>query len=159
LGSSLGAAASLSKPVDQKDLIATIKAQLRTPLDGVVLIVEDDPPTRELTERMVVQLGHPTAVASNGQQALEWLEEHPPPALIVLDLMMPEMGGFTFLRRLWQLPAWRDIPVIVVTAKQIGSEERDELETMTQQIVAKGYSSRHELARAVRDVLAPAGSR
>jgi signal transduction histidine kinase/DNA-binding response OmpR family regulator len=159
LGFSLGAAASLSKPIDQKALIATISGLLRAPSDGVVLIVEDDPPTRELTKRMVESLGHPTAVADNGQQALEWLEEHPSPALIVLDLMMPEMGGFAFLRRLWQRPAWRDIPVIVVTAKQIGVEEREELETMTQQIVAKGYSSRHELARAVREVLAPMGSK
>jgi CheY-like chemotaxis protein len=158
LGFSLGAAASLSKPVDQKILIATIRAQLRTPSDGVVLIVEDDPPTREVTERLVASLGHPTAVASNGQEALDWLEGHPLPALIVLDLMMPEMGGFAFLRCLWQRPPWRDIPVIVATAQQIGSEEREELETTTQQIVAKGYSSRHELARAVREVLAPAGS-
>ncbi len=53
LAFSLGAAASLGKPVDRTDLVNALKAQLQPPGDGVVLVVEDDPPTRELTERTV----------------------------------------------------------------------------------------------------------
>jgi CheY-like chemotaxis protein len=155
LGFSLGAAASLSKPIDRNDLVRTLQGLLLTPSEGVVLIVEDDPPTRELTERTVASLGHPSAVAGNGREAFGWLAVNPRPVLIVLDLMMPEMDGFAFLTRLRGRPAWRDIPVIVVTARQIAADERQELARLTQQIVAKGHSGHLELARAVREMLAP----
>jgi signal transduction histidine kinase/DNA-binding response OmpR family regulator len=156
LGFSLGAAASLSKPVDRNDLVRTLQGLLQTPSDGVVLIVEDDPPTRELAERTVASLGHRSALAGNGREAFGWLAVNPRPRLIVLDLLMPEMDGFAFLTRLRGRAAWKDIPVIVVTAKEIGADERRELAALTQQIVAKGHSGHLELARALREVLAPA---
>ena len=154
LGFSLGAAASLSKPIDRNDLVRTLEGLLQTPSDGVVLIVEDDAPTRELTERTVASLGHPSALAGNGREALAWLDANPPPVLIVLDLLMPEMDGFAFLTDLRARPGLRDIPVIVVTAKEIEAAERQELAAVTRQIVAKGHSAHLELARAVREVLA-----
>ena len=161
LAFSLGAATSLAKPIDRSELVNALKEQLqpRGGSDGVVLAVEDDPPSWELTERTVTSLGYRCAVAGNGREALVWLDAHPPPALVLVDLLMPDMDGFAFLTALRERPDWRDIPVIVVTAKQIGATERQALEAMARQIVAKGHSAHRELARAVRDVLAapPAG--
>ncbi|MEJ0015099.1 MAG: response regulator [Acetobacteraceae bacterium] len=70
------------------------------------------------------RLGYRAAHAANGRQAVGWLEANPPPLMILLDLLMPEMDGFAFLERLRTKPDWHDIPVIVVTAKQLTTEER-----------------------------------
>ncbi len=55
--------------------------------------------------------------------ACDWLADNPAPSLILLDLMMPEMDGFEFLRELRQRPALADVPVIVVTAKELTAED------------------------------------
>jgi len=156
LAFSLGAAASLSKPVNRADLIAALQGQLQVRSNAVVLVVEDDVPTRELTRRTVESLGHACVLAPNGREALDWLMVNPMPAMILLDLLMPEMDGFEFLHRLRERAEWRDLPVVVVTAKQFEGAERQVLEAMAQQVVAKGHSAHRELARAVRAVLLPA---
>ena len=69
-------------------------------LRRVVLVVEDDPVARELVERTIERLGHRPATAINGRDAVAWLEANSPPALILLDLLMPEMDGFAFLERI-----------------------------------------------------------
>ncbi len=154
LAFSLGAAASLGKPVDRNELIAALRAQLREPTGAVVLVVEDDPATQELTKRTVEALGHTCLLVPNGRAALSWMESSPAPSLILLDLLMPKMDGVEFLYRLRARREWRDIPVVVVTAKQLDGPERQVLEAMAQQVVAKGHSAHRELAAAVRDVLA-----
>ena len=88
--------------------------------------------------------------------ALAWLEANMPPVLILLDLLMPEMDGFAFLERLRSQSEWRDIPVVVVTAKQLTTEERQWLGQTTQQVIAKGQSAHVDLSQAVRAVLARA---
>jgi signal transduction histidine kinase/DNA-binding response OmpR family regulator/HAMP domain-containing protein len=157
LAFSLGAAALLAKPVDRAELVGALQSQLQTRTGGVVLVVEDDPPMRELTERTVVSLGHQCTSVGNGREALAWLAANAVPVLIVLDLLMPEMDGFEFLTRLREQPAWHDVPVIVVTALQIEESQRQTLEAMTQQIVAKGHSAHRELSRAVRELLTAGG--
>ena len=158
LGFSLGAAAVLNKPVDRAELAATIQAQLSAGAEdqeGVVLVVDDDLPTQALTARTVERLGFTAALAGDGAEALRWLEAHPLPRAILLDLLMPEMDGFEFLRHLRGRPAWRAVPVIVLTAKILTQAERDELQAMTQRVLAKGQGGHLELTRVVRSVLEP----
>ena len=121
-----------------------------------MLVVDDDGPTRELTARTAERLGYVPAEAENGRAALDWLAGHARPAAILLDLLMPEMDGFEFLRELRGRPDWADIPVIVLTAKILTEAEREELRAMTQRVVAKGQSAHLELTRVVRAVLQPA---
>ncbi len=159
LGFSLGAAAVLNKPVDRFELAATIHAQISAGAhdqDGTVLVVDDDPPTQALTVRTVERLGFTAAVSGDGAAALAWLEANPPPRAILLDLLMPEMDGFEFLHHLRARPAWRDLPVIVLTAKKLTDAERLELQAMTQRVLAKGLGGYLELTRVVRSVLEPA---
>jgi CheY-like chemotaxis protein len=82
---------------------------------GVVLIVDDDPEHRELLRRYVVQLGHETIEAEHGGQALEMLDARRPD-VILLDVYMPVVDGFEMLERLKDHPAWREIPVVVLSA-------------------------------------------
>ena len=156
LGFELGAVAFLTKPVDREALLDAMRRCCSGSTRGVVLVVEDEAETRELTERSVEKLGYGAAHASNGRQALTWLESNMPPLLILLDLLMPEMDGFAFLERLRSQPEWRNIPVIVVTAKQLTAEERQWLGQTTQQVVTKGQSAHIDLSQAVRAVLARA---
>ena len=60
--------------------------------------------------------GLPTSVVADGREALAWLDRHPAPRLILLDLMMPVMDGLSFLKELRNTDHWRDVPVIILTA-------------------------------------------
>jgi CheY-like chemotaxis protein len=71
------------------------------------------------------------------------------PAAIVLDLMMPEMDGFEVLDELASHSEWRDIPVIVLTAKQLGAEERAYLLNRTQNVIAKGSATQSDIVAAI----------
>src|SRR5262249_32430573 len=87
--------------------------------------------------RLLEKLGFPVAEAPNGRDALGWLEANQPPAAVLLDLVMPQMDGFEFLDRFRGRAEWREIPVIVLTAKQLSAAERERLDGRTRQVVAK----------------------
>ena len=81
-----------------------------------VMIVEDDPDTREMLERFLQLEGFDVRTAANGQLALESLRADNVPCVILLDLMMPVMNGWQFRRAQVSDPTLSQIPVIVVTA-------------------------------------------
>src|SRR5207245_1245951 len=81
-----------------------------------VLIVEDDEDLREMMAQLLTLEGFHAATASNGREALEYLEAATCPDLILLDLMMPVMDGWEFRRRQQADPALAEVPVIVLSA-------------------------------------------
>ena len=81
----------------------------------VVLLVEDDVDVRELLHFILTGEGYKTVTAANGALALEELQRQRP-HVIVLDLMMPVMDGWTFRQRQLEEPAVADVPVICITA-------------------------------------------
>ena len=99
-------------------------------------------------------MGYTANAALNGRSGLDWLANYPTPDLILLDLMMPEMDGFEFLRELRQRSAFADVPVIVVTAKELTAEDIRILSGQTERIIAKDQAYLTELAAAVRERLA-----
>jgi signal transduction histidine kinase/DNA-binding response OmpR family regulator len=153
VGLALDAAAILSKPVDRAKLAAALRDHAASTARVSVLIVEDDAVTRELSERTIERLGLRAASVTNGQEALAWLDANAPPGLILLDLLMPVMDGFEFLRHLRARDAWRDIPVLVLTAKTLTAEEHKTLSMATQRLVSKGDSPDHGLAEVLRGPL------
>src|SRR5262249_47236034 len=94
---SLGASAFLTKPIAWDRLNATLQDYRLNKASGPILVVDDDPQIREMTRLMLARTGMSIAEAENGVLALQWLESHPAPSIILLDLMMPEMDGFEFL--------------------------------------------------------------
>ena len=82
--------------------------------------------------------------AENGEVAVEVLAAGRPD-VIILDLMMPKMDGFEFLHELRSRPEWQDIPVVVVTAKDLTQEDRDRLNGGVERIIQK--SDRDEMLR------------
>ena len=77
-----------------------------------------------MLRRILVKEGWTVREAENGAAGLEELGKAKP-AVLLLDLMMPEMDGFEMLRVMRQNEAWRDIPVVIVTSKDLSREERE----------------------------------
>jgi CheY-like chemotaxis protein len=89
------------------------------------------------------------AEVTNGRLALTWLAENPAPALILLDLMMPEMDGFEFLDTFNSHVDWRHVPVVVITAKQLTAAERGLLTGQARSVIEKGASIDQDIAEAI----------
>ena len=152
LGYSLGASEFMTKPIDRARLLAVIEKFSRFDQEQLVLIVDDDPDTRTLIRRTVEETGLRAAEAMNGRAALEWLHDRPPPTLILLDLMMPEVDGFEFLDRLRGEPQLVDVPVVVLTAKVLTESERLFLAERTMLILSKSVQPIETLGRALATI-------
>ena len=152
LGLSLGASEYLTKPIDRDRLHQALERHAPRASEQV-LIVEDDDATRELLRRLLTARGHTVTEAADGQAALEMVAKSIP-SMILLDLMLPKMDGFTFLKELRHTPAWEHIPVIVVTAKDLTPGEREQLKTEADAVLRKGALDREALLRQVSELLA-----
>jgi signal transduction histidine kinase/CheY-like chemotaxis protein len=146
----LGAADFVTKPVDRQRLAAILREHCSGTSSASILIVEDDEPTRDLLCHSLKTMGYAPSAAINGRSGLDWLASHPTPRLILLDLMMPEMDGFEFLRELRKRPLLAEVPVIVVTAKELTAEDVRILGGQTERIITKDQSYLVELAAAVQ---------
>jgi signal transduction histidine kinase/DNA-binding response OmpR family regulator len=151
IGLSLGAVEVLTKPVERAQLTALIHNLVRR--EGPVLVVEDDAGAREMIRQTIEKMSLPVAEADNGLQALGWLGKNPAPAVILLDLMMPEMDGFEVLDALAAHPQWREIPVIVITAKQLTAAERERLLGQARKVIEKGGASRLDIVAAINEAV------
>ena len=152
LGYALGASDYLTKPIQRERLLAVLEKYRRHPQPGPVLVVEDDPETREILRRLLEKEGCQVIAAENGRVALERLAESQP-MLILLDLMMPEMDGFQFIDRVRQHENWRTIPIVVVTAKDLTKEDRLRLNGYVQEIIRKDACPRDELLAEVSELV------
>jgi PAS domain S-box-containing protein len=152
LGYALGASDYLTKPIQRERLLAVLEKYRRHPQPGPVLVVEDDPETREILRRLLEKEGCQVIAVENGRVALERLAESQP-MLILLDLMMPEMDGFQFVDRMRQHENWRTIPIVVVTAKDLTKEDRLRLNGYVQEIIRKDACPRDELLAEVSELV------
>jgi len=153
LGMALGASEYLTKPIDRERLAAILRKYARENQPRTVLIVEDDASARSLIRRALEREGWTVDEAENGRVALEKLAQATP-ALVLLDLMMPEMDGFEFLEVLRTEGSHPEIPVVVITAKELTDEDRQRLNGGVERIVAKGPRERDDFLREVRDLVA-----
>lgn len=147
LGIALGAVEFLSKPVDWNDLsrvLERLRSQSRASSNAwnanALLLVEDDLATSEMTSKLLESHGWKVHVASNGKAALQELETFVP-AVILLDLMMPEMDGFQFLTEYHRRPNAEQIPIIVLTAMDLDEQQRAFLASQTVEILKKGSTN------------------
>ena len=85
--------------------------------ENTVLIVDDNLDLCASVAMLVMMEGFNAAIAPNGAAALAYLNEHPAPRFVILDLMMPVMDGRAFLLHKQESPAHARIPVFVATAK------------------------------------------
>ena len=152
-GIALGAAGYMTKPIDRDRLVEILSRYRLADRSGTVLVVEDDEEQRRLVRELLGARGWVVREAVNGRLALDALKEGLPD-IVLLDLMMPEMDGFELVAALQANPAWRDIPVVVVTALDLSAEDRRRLNGGVEQILSKSAYAPAELMKRVGALLA-----
>jgi two-component system, chemotaxis family, chemotaxis protein CheY len=95
--------------------------------NGKILIVEDEPAFREALAEILRDNGYSTTAAANGEEALSYLRSHPPPSLIILNLVMPVMNGWAFMAERGHDPSLAAIPVVILSGISDVGREADSL--------------------------------
>jgi PAS domain S-box-containing protein len=155
LGYALGATDYLTKPVDRERLAALARKYRRPGAREHVLVVEDDANTRAMLRKALERDGWEVAEAENGRLGLDAVARRRP-ALVLLDLMMPEMDGFAFVAELRRTEDGQRIPIIVLTAKDVTPDDRRRLTGSVEVILQKGAASREALLAEIRTLVSAA---
>jgi DNA-binding response OmpR family regulator len=116
-----------------------------------LLLVEDDPDVQLVARAALKRAGFTVSVADNGTAALEAVREDPP-AVVLLDWMMPDMEGPDVCQRIKDDPSTRHIPVIFMTARSQQSEIARGLAVGAAGYIVKPFDALH-LGQQVRDLL------
>src|SRR5438132_9170803 len=140
----IGQADFLTKPIDRQqllqmmvkfDLLADGKRGKKTP--SSILIVDDDPQNIRLIKAMLKPFNIEVMVADGGKAGVEMALKKKPD-LIILRLLMPDVDGFEVVAKLGEDPAASQIPILIYTAKNITTEDRERLQGNIQSIIQKG---------------------
>ncbi len=150
LGYRLGAFEYLLKPVDRDAVIAAL-ARIAA-RHGRLLVVDDDPQVVDIVRQLLEGEPYEIEAAGDGQEALEAVARQRPD-VILLDLLMPRMDGFTFMEHLRQDQEQRLIPVIVLTAKTLTTVEHAMLAEGVLKIIQKRGLDRDHFIQELRGAL------
>ena len=150
-GFALGAVGYVTKPVSKKQLISEIQ-KIGKPETRSIMIVDDNDLDRQEIRRIIEAEGLKPIVAEDGAACLELLKKQVPDVL-VLDLMMPEPDGFAVLEKIRGNPGTRDLPVIVVTAKDLTEQDRNKLTGNVFSVLEKTDAKSTTLLAELRRIL------
>lgn len=153
-GYALGALNFFSKPLDWPRLLEVINGTVGTNVlsESPVMVIDDDADNREMIKHSLEKEGFKVCQADNGKVAMDKIHENKP-ALILLDLMMPEMDGFEFVDTIRQYPEFRGIPIIVLTAMDLDRASRDRLSGQVQNILIKGAYRKEKLLSQITEII------
>ncbi len=152
MGAALGAADSLSKPVAEDRLLEAVRKAARPEGALRVLVVDDDPETRQLVADTLAAEGHLPLTARHASDALRRLQSSRFDAL-TLDLLLPGKNGFELLSEIRADPALASLPVLVLTVKDLSDREREVLEGQGATLFAKGSGWRPAVLEHLRELM------
>jgi CheY-like chemotaxis protein len=121
-----------------------------------ILVVDDEQSSRDLLQEVLGGAGYLPILNSSGREALETLAKTHVSAVIV-DLMMPGMNGFEFIFRIKEQPELQDLPLVVLTAKDLTGQDVDVLRRDTKAVLLKGATWREQLVSQLRALVHAAG--
>jgi CheY-like chemotaxis protein len=117
-----------------------------------VLMVDDDPGLRKVVARIVQHSGHQVETAVDGEEAIEKINRlHPD--LVILDILMPVLSGFGVVQTLKRQPETRDLPLLVLTTKDLSEAEKDALRLGPTKFVTKSLVTVESLTSAMNELL------
>jgi PAS domain S-box-containing protein len=156
VGFALGATDYLIKPVRKPELLEAMRKHVALPHDedSAILLVDDDLRILELLEETLRTAGYETQSVQSGVRALEVLSSKLVGA-VLLDLLMPGMDGFQVIQHIRQTQGLAELPILVMTAKQLSSEEIELLRRDTQALFQKNASWQENLIAEIGRVLNP----
>ncbi len=149
-GAAFGAEEYLVKPVDRATLLAAVErciaARENSPLLRPILVVEDDLPTREIIVDLLTTKGYMVASATDGASALQHVATSLP-ELVILDLVLPDVSGFELLAE-WRADArTAELPIFVLTSKDLSTQEKAYIRAHTQSFFHKQESWQEALLK------------
>jgi signal transduction histidine kinase/CheY-like chemotaxis protein len=153
LGYTLGATDYMIKPVNRDRMIEILAKFRDVPPPRSALVVDDEEPARKMLTQILEKERWTVVQAENGLVALELIAKQRPD-LILLDLMMPKMNGYQFVAELHKRDDWRSIPIIVVTAKDMSTEERLALDGYVEKVLPKHALTEDALLTEIQDLIA-----
>ena len=151
LGISLGAFDYIVKPFQKKAILSALN---RIPVIDAknVLVVDDEASAVDLLTQILQEEGYHVKGVCNGKEALDVLETKPQD-IILLDLLMPEMDGFEVIQKIKAHHDWCNIPIIVVTAKDLTDKEWNILNKSVDSIIQKSGLSEDHLMDEIQTLL------
>lgn len=150
LAFSLGAVDVVTKPTDAVELLKILKREMSSK-DDFVLLIDDDEDFLQALEKIVTSEGYTVKTAMNGLKALEVLQEAVP-SVIFSDLVMPEMDGFQFVQRLQHNDRWRNIPIVILSGKDLSTEEKQILNSRITEYLRKSEFSPESLTSVLKRI-------
>jgi len=154
-GFTLGVSEYLLKPIERPVLLSTVQRFVGGHQRKRVLIVDDEADSRELSRRVLMSAGYLIDEVEDGAAALKYLETQRPD-LILLDLMMPGIDGFTVVNEVRKRPELAEIPLVVFTSMSLTATDRERLQQGSASILSKGSPTPDVLER-VAEILGSAG--
>ncbi|MEH2176382.1 ATP-binding protein [Nostoc sp.] len=136
----LGADGFLIKPVDRLPLLNKLNTLITENKPQKILLIDDDPAYRYLVKQLLINTPLRILEAANGKEGLNVAQQEQPNA-IVLDLEMPEIGGFDVLKQLKNNSVTQSIPVIIHSSAQLDAEAQSRLAAQSIAIVSKEIGS------------------
>jgi Signal transduction histidine kinase len=153
LGATLGASDYLMKPVARTELLSAVQTHVRR-TSGVschCIAADDDPDSLRLLVEVLSEAGCTVEAVTDGRKALEAAKIRKPD-LFILDLMMPELDGFGVLASIERDAELRDIPVVVLTAKNLTDDETELLKRVARDTLRKGHDWQSALHSNLRQI-------
>jgi signal transduction histidine kinase/CheY-like chemotaxis protein len=155
-GFSLGASEYLVKPVRDDDLIRALN-RLNGNIKNI-LVIDDNPRDAELVGRFLTNRGYNVKLAYSGMDGINQIKKYNP-GMIIVDLMMPDVDGFAVIEEVKRDHSTKDIPIIVISAKDITTNDKRRLNGCIEGLIGKGLLNEEELIRQVMNAFAKAGSK
>jgi signal transduction histidine kinase/DNA-binding response OmpR family regulator len=156
LGMALGADDYFVKPVDRDRLLDRLREITSRAANGNkprLLVIDDDTSVHDLLYEELSTLGYAIHNAYSGEEGIRSALEETPDC-IILDLMMPNMSGFEVAESLKDNPMTCNIPIVVLTSREVSKEDRANLHENIAGLVQKGKSAKEQLVREIRRVTA-----
>jgi len=148
----LGASDYLLKPIKRDVLVDTVLKHIRDKDNASVLVVDDLENNRNMISRTLTSQDINVSLANNGVQALESLEKSIPD-LILLDLMMPEMDGFKFSEIVKKDNRFKEIPIVVLTARELTEDDIARLNGKVERIYGKNETDFESLLMDIQKMV------
>src|SRR4029077_733061 len=154
VGFALGATDYLVKPIRKPLLLETVCKYVPryTDDDSAILLVDDDVRTLEMLAETLRSVGYETQSVQTGERALEVLSSKLVGA-VLLDLLMPGMDGFQVIRHIRERDALRNLPIFVMTGKNLDTREMALLSRETQAFFSKSGPWQEQLIAEIDKVL------